>query len=306
MIRINRLLKLHKLFKPAGDDGADTGGTDTAVLDGEDEQGEGLGADAGAGTGDAADGGDAEAEQVVVTIGDEPAAEEEDEATAPTWVRDLRKKNRENVRHIRDLEQRLAATAPTPAAAEVLGPQPTMETCDFDEAKFATETRAWLAKEAKIESQKNAQADADKKSREAWQTKLASHATAAKALKVPDFEDAEEAVKEALSVVQQGVILQGSKGSATLVYALGKNPKKLKELAAISDPVQFAWAAAQLETQLKVTPRKAPPVPERTIRGGAGGNAAVDSQLAKLEAEADRTGDRTKVAQYHRNKRAQK
>ena len=100
--------------------------------------------------------------------------------------------------------------------------------------------------------------------------------------------------------------MQGSENPALVVYALGKNPKKAKELAAISDPVKFAFAVAKLETQLKVTPRKTAPVPERQIRGSAQLSGAVDSTLERLRAEADKTGDRTKVAAYLNAQRAKK
>ena len=47
------------------------------------------------------------------------------------------------------------------------------------------------------------------------------------------------------------------------MYALGKNPKKAKELGEITDPVKFAFAVAKLETQLTVTSRKQVPPPEK-------------------------------------------
>ena len=138
----------------------------------------------------------------------------------------------------------------------------------------------------------------------AWQAKLDTYGTQKSALKVRDFEDAEATAQEVLSVTQQGVILSGADNPAVVVYALGKNPKKAKELAAISDPVKFAFAVAKLETQLKVTPRKSAPLPESTVRGSARSSGAADSTLERLRVEADRTGDRTKVARHMREQRA--
>ena len=90
-----------------------------------------------------------------------------------------------------------------------------------------------------------------------------------------------------------------------MIYALGKNPKKAKELAAIADPVKFAFAVAKLEAQLKVTNRKpSPPPPERVISGTGRVSGAVDSTLERLREEAARTGDMSKVVAYRRQKRA--
>jgi hypothetical protein len=121
---------------------------------------------------------------------------------------------------------------------------------------------------------------------------------------VPDFQDAEETVLETLNVTQQGIILQGAQNPAVVVYALGKNPKKAKELGEITDPVKFAFAVAKLETQLTVTSRKQAPPPEKKING----NGSLDSsngQLERLREEAARTGDMTKVVAFKRQLKSQ-
>ena len=104
---------------------------------------------------------------------------------------------------------------------------------------------------------------------------------------------------EALSQTQQAVVLQGSDNPALVVYALGKNPKRAKELAAVTDPVKFAFAVAKLEAQLKVQPRSKPPAPERGVPAGTAPVGGSSNQtLERLRAEAERTGDYTKVARF--------
>jgi len=82
---------------------------------------------------------------------------------------------------------------------------------------------------------------------------------------------------------------------------LGKNPKKLEELSKITDPVDFAFKVAKLESQLKVTDRKAPK-PEKRVSsnksGGISGNS--DKTLDRLRDEAAKSGDYTKVTAYKR------
>lgn len=243
-------------------------------------------------------------DDVVVTIGEEPPPSEADEvARAPEWVRELRKTNRADKQRIKELEDKLAATSGMENKPVTLGKKPTLEDHDYDAEKYETALTSWYDQKRKIEEQEreaNAQREAEQK---AWQTKLDSYGKAKTELKVKDFEDAEIAAQESLSVTQQGIVLQGAENPALLIYALGKNPKKVKELASINDPVKFAFAVAKLETQLKVTNRKAAPPPERTVRGTGPTSGAVDSQLERLRADAEKTGDFTKVIAYKRQKR---
>ena len=245
---------------------------------------------------------DEDAGEIVVSIGDEKPAEEDDPARAPAWVRDLRKANREKDRRIRELEQRINATAPASAAQVVVGEKPTLASCNYDEDKYAADLEAWHGRKAEAAEQEAKARRTDEDARAAWQSRLNEYGAKAKALRVPDFEDAEGIVQDSLNIVQQGVILNGAENPALLVYALGKHPGKARELAAIQDPVKFAFAVAKLESQLKTTPRKTAPAPEKAVRSSAPGAAAIGNQLERLQAEADKTGDRSKVIAYMRER----
>jgi hypothetical protein len=138
----------------------------------------------------------------------------------------------------------------------------------------------------------------------AWKAKLDGYGKAKAELRVKDFEDAEAVALELFNITQQGVMLQGADNPALVVYALGKNPKKAKELSDIKDPVKFAFAVAKLEKELKVTNRRAAPAPERIVSGTGRSSGAVDSTLERLREEAARTGNMTKVIQYRSQKRS--
>jgi len=246
---------------------------------------------------------DAAEDEVIVTIGDEapPAAEEDDPAKAPGWLKDLRKANREKDRALREKDAEIARlkAATAPPAAEPVGEKPTLASCDFDEAKFETALEAWHERKRKADDAAREQQEQAKKAQDAWNAKLSAYAQSKQALKIKGFEDAEEAVLHGLSQVQQGIIVQGAKNPALVVAAIGMNPKKLAELAAIKDPVQFAVAVGELGAQLKVTNRKPATAPEKTApRSSMSGASAVDNQLAKLQETAARTGDRTPVIRY--------
>ena len=239
-------------------------------------------------------------EEDVVTIAGESPAPEEEEKQAPEWVRNLRKNYRELQREKRELEERLKAVSPATEQSPVTpGKKPTLEDCDYDSDKFENELAGWFERKRQSEEAEAQQKAKQREEQESWQKKLEGYTQSKTGLKVSDFEDAEETVLETLNVTQQGIILQGAQNPAVVVYALGKNPKKAKELGEITDPVKFAFAVAKLETQLTVTSRKQAPPPEKKING----NGSLDSsnaQLERLREEAARTGDMTKVIAFKR------
>jgi hypothetical protein len=243
----------------------------------------------------------AQDDEVIVSIGEESPPQEE-EKQAPEWVRDLRKQHRELQKRNRELEAKLNQVPETQKAQEV-GKKPTLEDFDYDAERYEASLAEWFERKRQADEQvAKLQAERDNQAKE-WQAKLEGYSKAKAELKVRDYDEAEDITKDTLTVVQQGVILQGAENPALLVYALGKNPKKAKELASISDPVKFAFAVAKLETQLKVTNRKAAPPPEKTVQGTGKVSGTVDSTLDRLRAEAEKSGDYSKVMAYKRQKR---
>lgn len=233
-------------------------------------------------------------EDLSVTFGDEKPAEP-DTAPAPAWVREVRKQNRELQKQNRELQRRLSETT-TETQPVVLPKKPTLEDHDYDAAKFEAALLSWTEKKRAVdEAEARKKADAEKGAAD-WQAKLAAYGQAKTGLKVADFEDAEAAAQTLFDVTQQGIIIQGAENPALLVYALGKDEKRAKELAAIKDPVKFTWALAKLEATMRVNRRSAP-APEKPVAGSAkpgAGNAHLD----RLRAEAERTGDYSKVVAY--------
>lgn len=281
------------------EDGSDAaaGATDEA-LDGA------APADGGEGAADAAT--DADAAELVVSIGEEPQAETDDEK-APSWVKDLRKQNRELVRALRQKDAELGKlkTAAAPATA-ILGPKPTLEGCDFDAEKFEAELEGWHAKKREADDAQRQRQQAEEQSRTRWQGRLDDVTKAGAALKVRDAEEAAEVFDSTFSVLQQSVIVDGPedpKDAALLRYALGKNPGVAKKLATIENPVRFAFAVARvLNKDLTVKPRTAPPPPDRVVRSGVAGAAAGDVKLAELHRKAQETGNYQEYFAYKRDK----
>lgn len=238
---------------------------------------------------------------------EEDTEAEDDGRPAPGWVKELRKTNREDKKRIRELEDQLRKQEPPKQKAPVLGPKPTMEDAeiDWDSERFEEALTAWHDRKRQIEQHEADQQKTEQQQKEAWQGKQTAYATGKTALRFKNVAEAEETACAVLDVTQQGIILQGSVNSALLIYAIGSNPKKAAELAAIKDPIAFAWAAAQLETKLKTESKKPnkPPAPEKEIRGQGRVSANTDKMLDSLREEAQRTGNTDKLMAY---KRAQK
>lgn len=245
-------------------------------------------------------------EEMVVTIGDEPVEEEEEAPqAAPQWVKDLRKSQRDLQKENRELKAKLQTTQPKEQEAPALGKKPSLSDpdIDYDEEKLSARLDAWYEQKRKHDDAQAAQQRAAEDEKKAWQAKLDTYQGAKEKLKVKDFDDAEEAVLGSLEQNQQAVIVAYAENPALVVYAIGKNPKEMEKLAAIKDPIKFALAMRDLEKNMKVQSRKPATQPERTVSGTAPKSGAMDNHLERLRAEAEKSGDYSKVTAYKRQQR---
>lgn len=246
---------------------------------------------------------EAEETELVVSIGNEeptpdPVAEEARQA--PEWVKELRKQNREQQKRIRELERSMQAPAAQGETNTAPPKKPTLADVDYDTGAYEEKLDGWYKAKAEYDRQANERQRAQEAVKGAWEAKISGYNTAKAELKARDFDDAEAVIADTLSVTQQGIILDGAEKPALLIYALGKNPKKAAELAAITNPVAFAAAIGRLEASLKVTQRKPSAAPEQIPSGNARKTGAVDNTLERLREEAGKTGDFTKVMAYKR------
>ena len=261
---------------------------------------------------------DAESEDdsLSVVIGDEEEGEEEaeDDKKDPSLVRHLRKtvkdvsKREKNYkRELDEMKQRLSKYE-KPDEIDMAPRQPPKLSdpdIDYDEDKLVVKTREFVAWEAKVEQQKQEQARQEEEHKKALQVMQENYNQSKARLGASDYKEAEDVVVESLSTDQQVNILRYANNSALLVYALGKNPERVEELAKIDDPGLFALAIRDLENKVKpVKSKKMAPKPERKL-SGSGKSATSQTTLEQLEAEADRTGDRSKIRAYRRQMREQ-
>lgn len=247
-----------------------------------------------------------EDEEFVITVGDEePEPSNDDDFSgkpAPTWVKDLRKKEREARKRIKELEAQVQQVKPTEKPIEV-GPKPRLADFDYDEDDFESAVEQWHERKRQVEQQQAAKQAEEEMAKQAWQTKMQSYEERRLnvASKVRDFEEVEEVAKDKLTATQQGILIHAAENPELILYHLGKNPKKAQELSEITDPIQFAFAAAKLDSQMKIQTRKPSTQPERKPSGSAGLSGVIDQKLAQLEAKAAKTGDRTELIKYKKS-----
>lgn len=249
-----------------------------------------------------------EVEEFVVTYGDEePKSESNDDEfngqPAPHWVKELRREAKEGKRRIKELESQLSQNQKPQEL--VLGEMPKLEDYGFneDDPEYKKAIENWAEKKVKLNDQERKKQAEQENATKAWQERLSDYEVKKNAVKtkVRGFDEAEELARDVLSETQQGILIHGAKNPELIIYHLGKNPEKAKELAGIKDPIQFAFAAANIDAQIKVQTRKPQTNPERKPSGSASLSSVIDSKLEALEKEADRTGDRSKVIAYKKS-----
>ena len=233
-------------------------------------------------------------DETVVTFGDDEAPETQE---APDWVKNVRKENRDLNKQIKDLKKQAAAGKADEDTA--LGAEPTLEGSDYDADKYRDALREWDQAKAKHDAKANEAKEAQEKQGQAYNARLSEYQEGKGAFDADQFDEAEDAVKGALSENQQSILIHAFGGKAApLIRGLGQDDKRLKELATITDPIAFAVAATRLETAMKVSQRKPRTVPETRPAGNSTGGP-MSAKERKIE-EAREKGDIKEVMRLRR------
>ena len=160
-------------------------------------------------------------EELVVSIGDEDAPPQ-DQLTkdTPQWVKDTREKNRKLTRTVKELEEKLASfQKPETSISNDPGEKPTFEGCKFDDELYETELGKWYERKRQFDDQEEKRRQAEATQQQDWLTYVEKYNTEKKKLKVSDFAEAEETVKDGLSVAQQAIIIKLMDDPALVTYA---------------------------------------------------------------------------------------
>jgi hypothetical protein len=259
--------------------------------------------------------GEDDGDELLVSIGEEPKAEvDEAEEGTPRWVKRVRRDRYRAVqlaqrqkREIEELRAQLSQVQPQAANAgmQPLPPKPKLADFDYDEDAKDKALDEWYALKAQHEKAEQEQRQQLEKAQQAWDTRVQAYEAGKAKLPVVDVDEAETLVKSTLNDTQLKILIDGAQNASLLIYALGKTPAKLQELAKLNSLSQFAFKAAIIEAEIKTMKRTAKPAPEGAISGTSpGAIGGGDATLERLRAEALKTGDMTKVVAYRRQLRA--
>lgn len=269
----------------------ESGDTDVGDDDGDDGSDDD---DGGSDDGDQADGDDGDDDgddDALISFDGDESAQLEGNDLVKHLRAELREARREaaEARKARPVEEVVAVK---------LREKPTMADHAYDEEAFAEDLGKWQQEKREIEEGEQDRRRAEEASLKAWNERVADYETRKSALPFKDVDDAETVVSSTLSVPQQALIIQVCDEPEKMIYALGKNPAKLKELAGETNMLMLAKAVINLERNLTVTKRNRP-APDKAQRG-QGGIERSDKRLERLEKEAERTGDRTALIAYRK------
>lgn len=237
----------------------------------------------------------------VITLDGEPIGQAEPEDVESAPIKQIRQEYRELAKKYKALEQQVQspqvqASEPEPK----LGPEPKPEDFDYVMDDFKEAVKAWTVQKIKVENYLAEKEAAQQAAVAEITAKVERYNEAKKKVRIPDFDEAEAAFADAIPDEKRGLFLKYSDRPESVVYAIGKSPELRAKFAAIDTPGQLIREIAILETRLAVgkaaAKAKIPPPEKPAPSGSAGGG--VDETLAKLRAEADRTGDLTKVLAY--------
>lgn len=233
--------------------------------------------------------------ETVISFSDEP---EEGQEETPL-VKRLRDQLRQAQRQNRQRTMAAEDNDPEPVVPELKRSDDEEFGWDPDKhADYVTKRDAAVVAHAQWQARQTERANARKRIDEEQAKQVDQQK---RALGVSDYEERANAVRDRLNEQQLAVLINATDNPARLLYALGRSEARLDELAGIENLAKFAARIGQLEGQIKVTKRKAPAV-EQQVRGATASTAISnsDKHLEKLEKEADRTGDRSKVIAYRR------
>ena len=248
----------------------------------------------------------AEEEAPLYTFGDD--APEGDDERDPAFVKALRQKARDDAREKKRLADELAELKaklnPQDAGA---GEYPQLADYGYDEDQHAAAVKTWSAKVAADEAKQLAAQQEATKRQQQWAETVNGFEAKAKELAIPNFTETVETISDAFgddTNGQQAKALFVMADDPRLLPALKASPSELARLVGLkNDPARLAIAIGELKGKIRAMPRKASPAVDEPLRGNAAPMEASDKALARLEAEAERTGDRSKVIAYKREQR---
>ena len=240
--------------------------------------------------------------------------DEEEIAKAPKWAKNLRKqtaiqskKNKEQNEKIKEL-QAIIDSKNVPVVDEtapVLGKRPNVDDHEYDADAFNVALDKWIEQKQKVDTYNQKVKFAEEKAKEEQKVKLNRYDELKSKLRsdLLSEEDIVEYEKKAMSILspaQQQMILDECNNPALVIANLGKHPSELRNLAG-KTPIKFVIGMVKFEEKsvVKRERKRKAPDPE-SIPKSTSTSTGISAEEKRLEKEAIRTGDRTKLIEFRR------
>lgn len=231
-------------------------------------------------------------EEIVFSDGAAPAPGD-DNAT----IREMREALRRQAEELKELRKSSAPQQIDP------GPKPTLESCGYDEEAFESALDEWKERKSAADKQQASSEQQSRQVREQFAKDEERYRTNRVRLTFADVDEVEQVALAKLDQIQHATIVATAKDAAKVLYALGKHPGRLAELSQIQNPLKLAYAVAEFERSFSIMPRRQVTQPEEIATGSAPLSVKADKEEQRLEAEAARTKDYTKLFEFRRSKK---
>lgn len=231
---------------------------------------------------------------------DSPASEESKD---PALVKHLRGTIKEKERELKELRRQSQQPVQQQAVITQQPRMPKLEDDDigFDEVVYQDRMNKWVEDNSKYQEQERTRTRQAQEFQERHQQKLTNYQERVKALKVPNYQAAEQLVLDDIPVNTQAMIIHSAEKPEMVVLALGRNAELRQQMAEATDPVAIGRLIGTIESKARIMPKaknKTSTVPE--VKGS---NGAALNNLDKLLEKARTTGD---YSEYRAAKRKAK
>ncbi|MGL5329131.1 MAG: hypothetical protein ACRDD7_07675 [Peptostreptococcaceae bacterium] len=198
-----------------------------------------------------------EDEELSLFLGDEEASspdanQEEDEGKG--LVKHLRSEIKTRNDELRAKDEEIARLRQS--AQPVTEPvKPTLEGCDYDDAKYESELDKYYTNKRAFDDSKKQQEEQQKQFIAKHNELLGKYETAKKALKVKGFDVAEKRFLDEVPENVQGMILHYAERPEIVALALGTNADLRKKFAEVKDPIAFGKMLRDIERDARLLPK---------------------------------------------------
>lgn len=232
---------------------------------------------------------------------DSPASEDDKD---PALVKHLRSTIKEKERELKELRRQPATQQQVTPPQPPRMPQLSDDGIDYDESVFQQRMQEWSTEATKFQSYQAEQQRQHQDLQQRHQLKIQQYLERSKALKVHNYQQAEQLVIDDVPESIQGAIIHYAEKPELVVLALGRNAALRKQVAEATNPVELGRLIGTIESKAKTMPKAK--TTSATIPEVKGNGGAAINNIDKLREKAQETGDYSALIAAKRKQKSKK